>query len=302
MDTKRLNELSQEFRKGAINRRAFIQNVVLTAGGAVAASHLLKKLGFDAELVREARAENGGEIIEDNIVYPSSEGDVNAFLARPAQGGPFPTMIVIHEIFGLSEFVKEVARLFARTGYLALAPALPEGGGDLPDGKHAQWMLDTIKTGVALVPDDEQVKLAAGFEYLTGRTDVDATHIGSVGFCWGGARSFTLATRNPNLWAAVVFYGSPPPVEELANIRAPVLGLYGALDNNGSVTSPTGTAAATARAMASFMPPKVFEWEVYNRAPHGFFRGDMPPGTYIATTREAGIARDLVFDFLYRYY
>jgi carboxymethylenebutenolidase len=109
-------------------------------------------------------------------------------------------------------------------------------------------MLDTLKTGVARVPDDEQVKLQDGFNYLTGRADVDPSHIGSVGFCWGGARSFTFATRNPDLWAAVVFYGSTPPFDDLNNIQAPVLGLYGSLDNN-SPTSITGRAAETAREM-----------------------------------------------------
>ncbi len=295
MDTKSLLKLPEEFRKGLINRRAFLQKVVLSAGGIVAAGHLLNKLGFDQELIGEARAD-GSPIQEMDVTYPSEDGDVNAFLARPAQGGPFPTMIVIHEIFGLSEFVKEVARLFARTGYLALAPALPEGGGTLPDGKHSQWMLDTLKTGVAVVPDDEQDKLRAGFIYLSQREDVDATHIGSVGFCWGGARSFTFATLNPDLWAAVVFYGSTPPFQDLDNIQAPVLGLYGALDN-ASPTSITGRAAETAREMRD--RGKVFEWEVYNRAAHGFFRGDPE---HIAETRPALLAKDLMFDFLDRHY
>ncbi len=295
MEKKSLLELSEDFRKGLINRRAFLQKVVLSAGGIVAAGHLLKQLGFDKELIGEARA-GDPPILEMDVTFPSGNGEVNAFLARPAQGGPFPTMIVIHEIFGLSGFVKEVARLFARTGYLALAPAFPEGGGNLPDGKHSQWMLDTLKTGVAVVPDDEYEKLRAGFVYLTKREDVDSTHIGSVGFCWGGARSFTFATRNPDLWATVVFYGSTPPFEDLDNIQAPVLALYGALDN-GSATSITGRAAETAREMRD--RGKVFEWEVYNQAAHGFFRGDPE---HIAETRPALLAKDLMFDFLDRHY
>src|ERR1700687_156959 len=284
METKSLVELSEEFRRGLINRRAFLQKVVLSAGGIVAAGHLLNKLGFDPQLIGEARA---GEppILEMDLTYPSGDGDVNAFLARPAEGGPFPTMIVIHEIFGLSGFVKEVARLFARTGYLALAPEFPEAGGTLPDGKHSQWMLDTLKTGVAVVPDDEQEKLRAGFVFLTEREDVDSTRIGSVGFCWGGARSFTFATRNPDLWAAVVFYGSTPPLEDLDNIQAPVLGLYAALDN-ASATSITARAAETAREMRARGKP--FEWEVYNQAARGFFRGDPE---HIAETRPALLAK-----------
>jgi carboxymethylenebutenolidase len=209
-------------------------------------------------------------------------------------------MIVIHEIYGLSDFAKAVARLLAQHGYLALAPEFPEARpGALVDGKHSQWMLDTLQTGVAIVPEDEQDKLRDGFAYLTQRDDVDPAHIGSVGFCWGGARSFTFATRNPSLWVAVVFYGSTPPLETLDTIRCPVLALYGGLDNN-SATSITGRAAETARAMRA--RGKTFEWEVYNQANHGFFRADPPPGTLVSEARPALIARDLMFDFLERRY
>ena len=115
-----------------------------------------------------------------------------------------------------------------------------------------------------------------------------------MGFCWGGARSFTLATRNDRLWVAIVFYGSTPPFEDLGDINAPVLALYGALDN-ASPTSITGRAAETARAMRA--AGKVFEWEVYNLAPHAFFRdGDM-----VSTSRAATIAWELVKDFLSRH-
>src|SRR5262249_41181400 len=245
-DKKSLLELSESFRRGLLDRRDFIQKLILSAGGAVAASQLLSKMGFEPALVREAQAHQGGIVTED-VTFPSGNESVNAYLARPSQGGPFPTMIVIHEIFGLSEFTKDVARLFARTGYLAFAPELLPSAG-LPDGRHEQWMLDTIATGVANIPEPEQVKLRDAYAYLTQRKDVDPTHIASVGFCWGGARSFTLATRNPDLWLAVVFYGSTPPLEDLDAIQCPVLALYGSLDN-ASPTSITGRAAETAREM-----------------------------------------------------
>jgi carboxymethylenebutenolidase len=292
-------ELSERFRKGLINRRDFIQAVVISAGGVVAAGDVLEKLGFDSGLIREARGATN-DIDTFDLTYPSGEDMVTAYLAKPRGEGPFPSMIVIHEIYGLSDFAKDVARLFAQCGYLALAPEFPEAhAGPLPDGKHSQWMMDTLRTGVARIPDDEQDKLRDGYAFLAARKDVDANHIGSVGFCWGGARSFTFATRNPDLWVAVVFYGTTPPFEDLYNITAPVLGLYGGLDN-GSAISITGRAAETAREMRA--RNKVFEWEVYNLAAHGFFRADAPPGTHVADTRQAEIARDLMFDFLDRHY
>ncbi len=284
---KSLAELWESFRQGLIDRREFAKKVLLTTGGIAAASQL-------TGLTQEARAAQRGDIVIEEGTYPSPDGDVKYYLAKPNQAAAFPTMIVIHEIFGLSEFIKDVVRLFAYTGYLAMAPALPEGGGRLPDGKHAPWMLDTLRTGVAAPPKNEIDKLQAGFLFLEGRKDVDPDHIGSVGFCWGGARSFTLATVNPDLWVAVVFYGSTPPLEDLPNIAAPVLGLYGALDNS-SPTSITGRAAETARAMKT--ANKEFEWEVYNMAPHGFFRD----GNMVSQSRPAVIAWDLVKDFLNRH-
>lgn len=281
-----LFELCERFRKGLIDRREFAKKVLLAAGGAAAVSQLPGVVG-------QARA-GGDDIVIEEDRFPSGKDTIPYYLAKPEGKGPFLTMIVIHEIFGLSDFIKDVVRLFARAGYLAMAPCLSEGGCTLPDGKHAKWMMATIDTGVAVPPPDEVDKLQDAFAFLAGRKDVDAAHIGSVGFCWGGARSFTLATQNPDLWVAVVFYGSTPPLGDLDNIQCPVLGLYGALDN-ASATSITGRAAETARAMRD--RGKEFEWEVYNMAPHAFFRD----GSMVSQSRAATIAWELVLDFLSRH-
>lgn len=282
-----LAELWDSFQKGLISRREFAKKVLLTTGGLAAASQFPGVAG-------QAHAAQDGDIVIEEGTYPSGDDTISYYLAKPNQKGPFLTMIVIHEIFGLSDFIKDVARLLARTGYLAMAPSLPEGGGGLPDGRHAPWMLETIRTGIAGPPASEIIKLNDGFAFLASRPDVDADHIGSVGFCWGGARSFTLATVNDQLWVAVVFYGSTPPLADLANIEAPMLALYGGLDN-ASPTSITGRAAETARAMRDLN--KEFEWEVYNMAPHAFFRD----GSMVSTSRPATIAWDLVQDFLNRH-
>ena len=281
-----LFELCERFRKGLIDRREFAKKVRLAAGGAAAVSQL-------PGVIARARAGDCDIVIEEGR-FPSGTDTIPYYLAKPEGKGPFLTMIVIHEIFGLSDFIKDVVRLFARSGYLAMAPCLSEGGCTLPDGKHAKWMMSTIDTGVAIPPPDEIDKLQDAFAFLADREDVDAGHIGSVGFCWGGARSFTLATENPQLWVAVVFYGSTPPLEDLGNIECPVLGLYGALDN-ASATSITGRAAETARAMRD--QGKEFEWEVYNMAPHAFFRD----GSVVSQSRAATIAWELVLDFLSRH-
>jgi carboxymethylenebutenolidase len=289
-----VNELCDKFRTGSLGRRDFIQRLIVTTGSGLAASHALSTLGFDSGLIQEVRAQES--VIEETTgQYFVGDRSVDFFLAKPIQGGPLPAIIVIHENVGITEFVRNVARKFARRGALALAPhVLPFAL--LPDGQHAPWMLETLRTGVAAVPEDEIDALNAGYEWLTHRTDVDVAHIASVGFCWGGARSFTLATRNTQLWAAVVFYGSTPAFEDLPKITAPVLALYGALDNN-NPTSITGRAAETAREMRRIN--KAFEWEVYNRAPHAFFRA---PDQSVSESRAAVQAWDSMLEFLGRYW
>src|SRR5262249_54006588 len=162
--------------------RDFIQKVILSTGSVVAASHILSKLGFEDGLVKEVKAQ-GKEIETADVSFPSGDQLIPAYLAKPAGKGPFPTIIVIQEVFGLSHFIKDVARLFANNGYLALAPCLQEAGTtfrcELPDGKHAQWMLDTIQSGEAIIPLAEQDKLRDAFTWLAKRPDVDATHIAS---------------------------------------------------------------------------------------------------------------------------
>ncbi len=290
---KSLMELCEKFRKGLVNRREFVKKVILATGGVAAASQFMSSMGLDANLIEEVKASQGDIVIEEGA-YPSGDDMISYYLAKPTEGDPFSSVIVIHEIFGLSDFIKDVVRLFARTGYLAMAPCLSEGGCLLPDGKHSEWMLKTLETGVAAPAQPEIDKLNDGYNFLEGRKDVDPQHIGSVGFCWGGARSFTLATQNNRLWVAIVFYGSTPE-SGLDKITAPVLALYGALDNS-SPNSITGRAAETARDMRDLN--NVFEWEVYNLAPHGFFRD----GGMVSTSRAATIAWELVKDFLDRHH
>src|SRR5262245_36573804 len=111
MEKKDVLELSESFRKGLLNRRDFIQKLVVSTGSIVAAGHVLSKLGFEEGLVKEVKAATNGEIVTQDLFYPSGDEQIQAYLAKPAGKGPFPTMIVIQEIFGLSNFIKDVARL-----------------------------------------------------------------------------------------------------------------------------------------------------------------------------------------------
>jgi carboxymethylenebutenolidase len=234
---------------------------------------------------------------------------IDVFLALPPDanaGERRPAVIVIHEIFGADEHIRDVARRFAAEGYVAAAPNLFTG--------ELQALLTPANIGLAMqsfaqAPPDlrrDPTKLAAfaasqpperrpvleafgkvsnpavqaGFardllavaRQLRGRPDVDPGRVGSVGFCFGGAMSARLATVDPELRAAVIFYGQCPPADEIPRIRAPVLGLYGGED-----PGITGTIPAFAEAMKA--AGKQFDYHVYSTAKHAFFN-DTRPNNY----------------------
>jgi carboxymethylenebutenolidase len=117
---------------------------------------------------------------------------------------------------------------------------------------------------MAMDPKDAIADLEAGLKYLAGQPNGDADQIGSVGFCWGGARSFTLATASKLLHACVVFYGSTPPLEDHPKVHCPVLGLYGGTDERITSKVP-GTAEAMKKA------GKDYTYHIYPGAGHAFF-------------------------------
>ena len=200
-----------------------------------------------------------------DIVLPGSDVPVSTWVVYPERAGPAPIVLVIHEIFGLTDWVRGVADQFAAEGFIAVAPDLlsgmgPDGGGTaaLGDRDH---VVATIRT---LEPDERARRLDAVRVYAL---DIPAGNgrIGSVGFCWGGTSSFAYATSQPELDAAVVYYGTSPETDdEFARITAPVLGHYGADDERVNATIP--------RAEDAMADGQYFEPNIYAGAGHGFLR------------------------------
>ena len=256
------------------------------------------------------------------VRVPTGTRELDAYLARPSGGdGRTPAVVVIHEIFGLDGHVRDVARRFAQEGYLAIAPNLFTGELQalltpqniaLAMQAFAQappdLRRDPVKLGAfaATQPADRRPILEAfgkvsspavqaGFAgdllavtgYLRSLSEVDPAHVGSVGFCFGGAMSARLATVDPKLAAAVIFYGQNPPLEDVPKIRARVLGLYGAEDPGITSTVPQ-LADAMARAGRSFTS------HVYPGAKHAFFN-DTRPSNYHAASAEDAWRRVLGF-------
>ena len=274
--------------------------------------------GATASAGREQEPHEGvghmpADILDEQVIFPGEARPIEAFMARPRADGAVAAVIVVHEIWGLVDHVRDVARRFAAEGYVALAPDLYTGElrevmspanimagmqflrqappevqrdpqrvkerlGDLtPDQQRALTALMGVMSPERRA--DFARDLAAAVSYLAGRQEVDGTRIGSVGFCMGGGLSGLLATLRPDLRATVIFYGENPPLNAVPHIRAAMLGLYGGEDARITETVPALVAAmATAG--------KRFDYHVYPGAQHAFFNESRP------TTYHAEAARD----------
>jgi carboxymethylenebutenolidase len=160
-----------------------------------------------------------------SVSYKSGDETVQGILYTPAGQGPFPAIIVIHEYWGLNDWVKEQASKLADQGYIALAIDLYRGKvATTPDMAHE------IMRGV---PEDRAKRdLDAAFEFLASQPSVKKDRIGSIGWCMGGGYSLDVALQEPTLAAAVINYGHlATDTEALKKINAPILGLFGAQDH-----------------------------------------------------------------------
>jgi carboxymethylenebutenolidase len=217
----------------------------------------------DAELAlsRLAESPRHGEWIE----YDAGDADtVTAWVVYPERSDQAPVMIVIHEIFGLTDWVRGVADRLAAEGFIAIAPDLLSGKGYDGGGTDSFSPEDVRKAIRDLDRGEVNRRLRAAAGYATA-FPAATSKVGSVGFCWGGSTSFSFATAWDGLDAAIVYYGSSPPTESLASIEAPVLGLYGGDDARVNATIPPAKKEMSRLG-------KVYETEIYDGAGHGFLR------------------------------
>lgn len=256
--------LTADYRGDKLSRRDLLMRLA-TLTGSMAAAHLLVEKNGLAQMISEKETVAGAIKIGGADVDFSREGvKLGGYLAAPAAGrgdGPFPGVVVIHENRGLNEHTRDVARRFAIEGFVALAPdALARLG-----GTAAMESPDAARTAIGtLTPAQIGDDLDAALAYLGAQPNVQKGKLGSVGFCWGGARSFNLALGSDQIGAAVVFYGSAPELDQLINSKAPVLGLYGATDER--ITSQVPAVAAAMKAAN-----KPYESKIYEGTGHAFF-------------------------------
>jgi carboxymethylenebutenolidase len=195
---------------------------------------------------------------------------VETFVVYPESKDKRPVVLVIHEIFGMSDWVQDLADQLAEAGYIAVAPDLLSGMG--PNGGRTTAFADQSAVTEAvshLKPEQVNADLNAVADYGM-KLPSSNGKLFVTGYCWGGGQSFRFATNRKDLKAAFVFYGPPPQKDAMKNITAPVYGFYGANDNRIDSTIPQAKADMAAAG-------KTYEPVTYEGAGHGFMRAGEAP-------------------------
>lgn len=257
-----VEEFYDDYREGLISRRTFVRRLFFITGSMAATAATMSALGCAATELptptqpvpppepttpaaqpTAAQASNpaptpsapksplsvpeGDPAVQASPVTFESQGaQINAYLARPAAEGKYPAILVCHENRGLTPHIQDVARRFAKAGYVALALDLlsREGGTANLDRDQIPGLLTDAG------PERHVGDFKAGFSYLQGLDYVDGNRIGMTGYCFGGGITWRCATALPDLKAAVPFYGPAPDLAQVPNIKAAVFGVYAEQD------------------------------------------------------------------------
>ena len=219
MDQRIIN-LYDEYTHKPLSRQEFISRLVVLTGSMAAAMSILPMLESCAPAAKTAT----NELFTERISYAGSNGNMNAYIARPQRKKKYDAVMVIHENRGLNAHIEDVTRRAAQAGYLTIAPnALSPLGGTPEDTDKARELFTQLNAQQTLQ------NFIKGFDYLKTREDSNGS-FGCVGFCWGGAMANNLAVNVPELKAAVAFYGSQPKAEDVPKIKAAVQLHYAELD------------------------------------------------------------------------
>ncbi len=243
------------------SRRQFVVTA-LSAGFALAVQPVTAQT-----ITTDATGLTAGE-----VKIPVADGEIPAYRAIPASGGPFPVVLVVQEIFGVHEHIKDICRRFAKLGFLGVAPELYARQGDVSKIANINEIISKV---VSKVPDTQvmsDLDATVTWAQKSGKGNIDK--LGVTGFCWGGRIVWLYAAHNPRLKAGVAWYGrlvgqanelQPKyPIEVAAALKAPVLGLYGGADQG----IPNETVEQMRQALKAAGGRS--EIVLYPDAPHGF--------------------------------
>jgi carboxymethylenebutenolidase len=247
-----------------LSRRQFVVTS-LAAGFAMA----VRPVSADT-ITTDAKGLEAGEV-KIPVKYEDKEGEMPAYRAMPEKGGPFPVVLVVQEIFGVHEHIKDVCRRFAKLGYLAVAPELYARQGDVSKITEIRDILPIVQK----VPDAQVMSdLDSTVAWVKKSGKGDTAKLGITGFCWGGRIVWLYSAHNKDLKAGVAWYGRlvgdadklhpKHPLDVINDLKAPVLGLYGAADQG----IPVDTVEKMQKALKEAKKP--CEIVLYPDTPHGF--------------------------------
>lgn len=249
-----IEEFYDDYREGEITRRTFIRRVAFLTGSMAATVAAMSAVGCQPielpatteAMPTEAPAEeprptsippsepqsplsvpaDDPDVQGEMITFPSGEEEIMGYLAMPAAEGTYPAILVCHENRGLNPHIEDVARRFAKNGYVALAVDLlsREGG----TASHDRDAVPALLTDAGA--DRHVGDFIAAADYLKTLENVDGERMGMIGFCFGGGITWRVATALPDLDAAVPFYGPAPELDAVPDINAAVLGVYAEQD------------------------------------------------------------------------
>jgi len=280
------DEFAEDYQEGRLSRRDALKLIASVTGSLIVANSILAACApppeetqiagatEDSSATKPASVEPAeadsptayGTVMPDDpavigseIEIPTDIPPLMGYLARPSSEASAPVVLVCHENRGLTPHIQDVTRRFAKAGYVALAVDLvSRHGGSAAAGEGS---VPGILGGIQ--PDQFVADFLDGWRYLQGQSFAHADRVGMTGFCFGGGVTWTVATHMPELRAAVPFYGPQPPVDEVPNIQAAVLAIYGELDGriNGGIP---------AIEQAMHANNKVYEKLIYPNADHAF--------------------------------
>jgi len=243
-----------------VSRRGFLTGS-LVAGFTLATG----PVNAQSVITTDAQGLEAGE-----VKIPVSGGEIPGYRAMPASGGPFPTVLVVQEIFGVHEHIKDICRRFGKLGYLAVAPELYARQGDM----SKVTTLDDARAVAGKVPDQQVMSDLDATTAWAKTAKGDTARLGITGFCYGGRIVWLYSAHSPQLKAGVAWYGvlsAEPndmrpknPLDLVKDLKAPVLGLYGGADQGIPIADVEKMREAL---KAAGKPSEIF---VYQGAPHGF--------------------------------
>lgn len=259
-----LLDLFHEYQHGEISRRDFLDRAKRYAIGGVTVMALFEALKPNYALAQQVSKDDPGiKVSYETVESPQGNGSIKGYFARPAAAGKHPGMIVIHENRGLNPYIEDVARRFAKAGFVAYAPDGTTSVGGFPGTDEEGAVKFRQVNGPKMFED-----FVASAAWLKARPECTGK-FGIIGFCFGGGIVNQMAVRVPELGAGVAFYGRGVNADDAAKIKAPLMLHFGGAD--------TGTTGAWPAYEASLKANnKSYEAFIYEGAQHGFHNDTTP--------------------------